>query len=183
MSKVKSKKQKKATKRVVMMVQKPVASDSAAVRRVMRLIEVPLPGFDEPGPMQMAITDRLRQATKPVMVKVAPGRYAPAIPGKAPDMMLCYLHDNGDGTMTPEPINQRLVRLDSTLARMLGFAGQYSTLRRLGEAGFIEIVKAAPGFTLINLDSWFNHLRRCAEDPEFWDKSRKNYLLYKTVIV
>ena len=182
-----SKQKKKTVKKTVKRVQEPNPPMSADItkpmRMVQRLIGIPLPGFEDPSQMQITIIDRLKTATKPSMVMVAPGRYAPAMRGKAPDMCICYWQDNGDGTMRPYPVNQRLVRLDSNVARLLGFAGQYCTLRRLGEAGFIEIVKAAPGFTLINLDSWFNHLRRCAEDPEFWDKTRKNYLTYKSVII
>jgi hypothetical protein len=98
-------------------------------------------------------------------------------------MSLCLFADNGDGTMTPVPVTQRLVRLDYDLARMLGFPGGYNTLRRLGEAGFVEIIKAAPSFHLINLDSWFNHLRRCAENPEFWDRQGKNFKVYQSVII
>lgn len=184
MKTVKKESKKTSVKRVVMAVHPPMSADlTPSMRRVLRLIEIPLPGFDEPAEMRTTIIERLKNATKPIMVPVAPGRYAPAMRSKAQDMCLCYWNDNGDGTKTPFPINQRLVRLDSNVARLLGFAGQYCTLRRLGEAGFIEIIKAAPGFTLINLDSWFNHLRRCAEDPEFWDKEKKNYRIYKDVIV
>lgn len=183
MSKQKKKPVKQTVKRVVEPTLPMAADPSHAMRAVKRMIEIPLPGFDDQSQMQITLIERLKIATKPAMVMVAPGRYAPAIKGKTPDMCICFWQDNGDGTMRPYPVNQRLVRLDSNVARLLGFAGQYCTLRRLGEAGFIEIVKAAPGFTLINLDSWFNHLRRCAEDPEFWDKSKKNYLTYKSVII
>jgi len=159
-------------------------SEDTANRHRAILMEVALPGFDSQSPVEAPIVERLREATKPVMVQVAPGKYAPAKRnGRTPDMALCMWRDNGDGTLSPVPVTTRMVRLDSSLAKLLGFAGQYATLRRLGEAGFIEIIKAAPGFTLLNLDSWFNHLRRCAENPEFWDRDRKNFQLYKTVIV
>lgn len=126
---------------------------------------------------------RLKEATRPLMIQVAPGKFAPAKKDRgATDVCLCYWHDNGDETWTPLPVNQRLVRLDSELADLLGFRGQYNTIRRLGEAGFIEVIKAAPKFTLINLDSWFNHLRRCAEDPEFWDPGKRNLREYRSVI-
>lgn len=145
--------------------------------------QVSLPGFDSANPVEVPLVDRLREATQPLLVKVAPGKYAPALRnGKAPDMTICFWHRNEDGTVSPMPVTQRLVRLDSDVATLLGFAGQYNTLRRLGEAGFIEIVKAAPGFTLLNVDSWFNHLRRCAENPNFWDRKGKNFLTYKVVI-
>ena len=153
-------------------------------RHVRTLAEVTLPGFDLLCPNETPLVDRLREATKPMMVKVAPGKWAPAKPhSKLPYMTVCFWQDNGDGTFSPIPVTERLVKLDSDVALKLGFDGQYNTLRRLGEAGFVEIVKAAPGLTLLNIDSWFNHLRRCAEDPEFWDRKRKNFQTYKLVIV
>jgi hypothetical protein len=185
MAKHTTKNTKKAKKRVLMSAN-PLnyQAHPRMIRRVKRLIDVELPGFEEDAPLEEPITERLKQATKPMMVQVSPGHYAPAVrSGKSPDMCLCYWHDNGDGTLSPKPVNQRLIRLDSSLAKLLGFAGQYVTILRLGEAGFIEIIKATPGLTLINLDSWFNHLRRCAEDSEFWDKRGKNYQLYKTTII
>lgn len=129
------------------------------------------------------VVEVLKAAAKPIMVEIAPHSFAPCRKnGRAPDVCLCMWRQNDDGTFTPYPINQRLVRLDRRLAELLGFPEGYNTLRRLGEAGFIEIIKAAPHFTLLNLDSYFNHLRRCAEDPWFWEAGKPNLKLYKTVI-
>jgi hypothetical protein len=148
------------------------------------IAQAALPGFESATPVEDTLIERLKDATKPLLIQVAPGRFAPAKrAGKNPHMTLCFWRDNGDGTLSPIPVTQRLVRLDGEVASLLGFAGQYNTLRRLGEAGFVEIVKAAPGLTLLNVDSWFNHLRRCAENPDFWDRGRKNYQAYKLVIV
>ena len=143
---------------------------------------VALPGFesfsDDP------IIDRLKEATRPVMSMVAPGSYVPfrERSTKVQENCLCFWSDKGDGTFYLIPHNQRLVRLDAELAEMLGFRGQYNTIRRLGEAGFIEVIRVAPHTYFINLDSWFNHMRRCAEDPEFWEKEKKNLKAYRSVI-
>ena len=82
-----------------------------------------------------------------------------------------------NGNWKPVPFTEHLVKLDSELAALLGFPGQFHTLYRLADSGFVEIVKVSPQVRLINLDSWFNHLRRCAENPEFWENAarRKAY--------
>jgi len=141
-----------------------------------------LPGFESYS--ERPIIDRLREATRPVMAQVAPGLYAPFRSGstKVAENCLCFWADKGDGTYFLIPQNQRLVRLDADLAELLGFRGQYQTIRRLGEAGFIEVIQVAPHTFFINLDSWFNHLRRCAEEPEFWAKEKKNLKSYRSVI-
>lgn len=143
--------------------------------------ECTLPGFEQYD--SRPIVDRLREATRPTMAQVSPGKFAPwKAKGKVQEYCLCMWHDNGDGTYSPIPINQRLIRLDGDLARLLGFPGQYATLRRLGVAGFIEIMPVAPHCNFINLDSWFNHLRRCAETPEMWAEGSKWIKAYRSAI-
>lgn len=147
----------------------------------LRYMDAALPGFEAFS--SQPIVDRLKEAVRPVMAQVAPGLYAPMRRGgKSPDNCLCFWADKGDGTYYLIPQNQRMVRLDGELAELLGFRGQYHTIRRLGEAGFVEVIAIAPHTYFINLDSWFNHLRRCAEDPEFWAKSKKNLREYRSVI-
>lgn len=146
-----------------------------------RYAECTLPGFEQYD--SRPIVERLREATRPVMAQVAPGKYAPwRAKGKVQEYCLCMWRDNGDGTWNPIPTNQRLVRLDADLARLLGFPGQHQTLRRLGEAGFVEIIPVAPHCYFINLDSWFNHVRRCAETPEMWADGGKYIKAYRSVI-
>ena len=150
--------------------------------RIKRLTTGVLPGLEEYS--DRPIVDRLREATEPVMAQVAPGLYAPfrKKSTKVQENCLCFWSDKGDGTYYLIPHNQRLVRLDAELAELLGFRGQYHTIRRLGSAGFIEVIQVAPHTFFINLDSWFNHMRRCAEDPEFWDKAKRNLKSYRSVI-
>lgn len=116
---------------------------------------------------------RLREATKADMVQVAPGKYVPKDPAlDPPDVTLASWVSNGDGTFRAVPFEDRLVRLTSKLAQQLGFYGQLNTLYRLGRAGFVEIIKVAPHTTLINLTSYYNHLRRCAEDEYLWEDKK-----------
>ena len=116
------------------------------------------------------LAKRLRRATEPCMVQVGPGVWAPRDPAESvPEVVLAVWKPTGNGQYVLMPFRDQMARLNKRLANLLGFRGQYNTLLRLGRAGFIEIVKAAPFTNLINLDSYYNHLRRCAEDPEFWE--------------
>jgi hypothetical protein len=116
------------------------------------------------------IVDALRAATKPRMVQVAIGQFVPAAPGAGAETCLArFVLDEASHRYTLVPDEIRMVRLNSRTARLLGFDGQWHTLWNLGEAGFVEIVRVAPHVRMLNLDSWFNHLRRCAEDPYMWD--------------
>lgn len=112
------------------------------------------------------------------MIRVAPQRWVPKRPGGEPPVaIIADFVRNADGTFRLEPRkHEKMVPLTYEVARSLGMSGT-NTLRRLGRCGFIELVKVAPGRYLLNIQSWYNHLRRCAEDPEFWEG--KNYEHYK----
>ena len=124
------------------------------------------------------LPDRLKDATKPAMVLAAPGKWVPYKAELPPDVSLCRWLANGDGTFSAIPFTERMVRLDQRLGNILGFADRWDTLRRLAGAGFIEIIQITPHCSMINLDSYYNHLRRCAEDSEFWDHDGEAYKAY-----
>lgn len=128
--------------------------------------------------------DRLRRSTRGEMVEVAPGTYAPANPNvPVADYTVAQWKRKGDGTWTAVPFREPFVRLDRHLGALLGFPGrQYTTIRRLAVAGFVEMIQVAPQTFLLNLDSWFNHLRRCAEAEEFWRRDGKQFKAYKESI-
>ena len=121
---------------------------------------------------------RLAAITRPAMVQVAPGKYAPTS-AEVPELTVCAWQKSADGHYIPVPVAERWVRLDDDMTRILGFGGvrgtrpRSDTLLRLGRSGFIEIIHASPRCYMLNLDSWFNHLRRCAEDPEFWENEAR----------
>lgn len=124
------------------------------------------------------LPDRLREATKPAMIAVAPGKFVPNRTNEPPECSLCSWQGNGDGTFSPIPQAERMVRINSKLMRLLGFDGQWSTVTRLARAGFIETVQLAPHCTMLNLNSWYGHLRRCAETEDFWNPKGENYRHY-----
>lgn len=125
------------------------------------------------------LSSRLKDATRPVMVQVAPGKWVPNKIQEPPELSLCKWQTNGDGTFSPLPFTERMVRMNARLARLLGFPDHWDTLLRLGRAGFIELVPVSPHTSMLNLNSWYNHLRRCAEDPEFWDPKGANCREYR----
>ncbi len=117
------------------------------------------------------------------MVELAPGRYTLAPAGRrAPDVVLCRASPAGDGTwrLLPECISW--ARVNSELLKSLGLGAQFLTLYRLSRAGFIEMVRISPHTYLLSLDSWFNHLQRCAENTEFWDPGRGNREEYRRAL-
>ena len=121
------------------------------------------------------IVARLRELTKPDMIQVAPGKWTPAAAGgAAPEFTVAAWRANGDGTYGLAPHDERLVRLTRKLAaKLVGEGIQMNTFHRLARAGYIEIVQPVPQLRLLNLDSWYNHLRRCAENPEMWEMGSK----------
>jgi hypothetical protein len=131
---------------------------------------------------------RLRQATRPEFVELAPGKWVPnpecqrAEVGGQSEYTLARWAKNADGTFSPIPFTERMVRVDLRVLQYLGFKRQNHTLTRLATAGFIEMVKIAPGTWFLNLNSLYNHMARCAENPEFWDKGKGNFEEYKKAI-
>lgn len=124
---------------------------------------------------------RMRLVSRPTMVCVAPGVYRPKDPAEqVPEVTISAWCRQSDGSYRPVPVQENFVRLDPRLASMLGFKGTtFNTLRRLGHAGFVEIIPIAPQTTFINLTSWYNHLKRCVEDPEFWSPGKGNLEHYR----
>lgn len=127
--------------------------------------------------------DRLRELQKLSLLQVAPGVWRHTGTGPTPEMVICRVIPNDDGTVRLVPAYEQWMRLCSKSVQMLGMAGQWHTLMRLGRAGFIEIVRPAPSFHLLNLTTWWGHLARVAADPDFWNKhtadGKKRFKLYK----
>jgi hypothetical protein len=130
---------------------------------------------------KQGIAHNLRKLTAPAMLQVSPGRWVPTTED-SPEYTVCVWRQVGGGQFELVPETTRLVRVDRRLLSALGLAHQGRTLRRLAQAGFIEMLLAAPSTWLLNLDSWFNHLRRVAEDEEFWEPGNGNLEEYHSVL-
>ena len=112
----------------------------------------------------------LRKKVGAQMIRVAPGEYVPLnAADEAPAAVLAVWEKTAGGTYRAVPMPDRMLRLTAQLAGVLGLQGGYDTLYRLGRAGFIEMIKVAPHTTLLNVDSYYRHLRKCAEDPWYWE--------------
>jgi hypothetical protein len=125
--------------------------------------------------------DVMRMLTRPTMVQVSPGRFVPST-DESPDYTVCIWRECDGGQYELVPETTRLVRVNARLLRALGMLHQERTMRRLALAGFIEMLPVAPATWVLNLDSWFNHLRRVAEDEEFWESGRGNLEEYLGVL-
>lgn len=126
----------------------------------------------------------LRQAARPVLRQVSPGRWV-AEPGRpVPGYCLATVAPQADGTYTVAPLPEKMQRLNVKLLGALGLGAEmYDTLYRLARAGFIEIARLSPGTGLLNLDSYYNHLRRVSEDPDFWQAGKGNLEAYREALV
>lgn len=132
------------------------------------------PSSDLPGQMDMF--------REPILRQVAPDRYVPTDPDLVPDVLLCKVIPLDNGEYTIRPFREDWIRMCNSNLKLLGLANQRDTLVRLGRAGFVEVIQASPGMFLLNLTSWYNHLRRvaqCEADGEsFWEPGKGNRELY-----
>lgn len=134
-----------------------------------------------------SLHDEVAEATRPDLVRIAPGRHAWVLRDKCakpPRYVMCTWAAQHDGSFVPIPVAGRLVRVCSEMLALLGFntgrkSSRYETLYRLANAGLIEMVRISPGVWLLDLDSWYRHLCNCMNTPEMWDEEsedRQHYL-------
>lgn len=119
-----------------------------------------------------ATTRQLRAAAKPSMIRVAPHLYAPdpACP-KVPEFSIGKFIEVAPDRFQFIPVLENFVRVSDDVLKKLGIGRQWRTLCRLARAGFVEMIQIAPHTYLLNLDSYYGHVRRCAEEGEdFWAK-------------
>lgn len=112
------------------------------------------------------------------LVQVAPGRWA-ARGGPDPEYILAEVFRHADGTLGFRPSGEgRFVKLTPRVGELLGFSGQLNTIRRLARAGFIRMPQPSPCVYMLELDSWFEHMRATEEDPDFWAPEGKHMRQY-----
>lgn len=138
-------------------------------------------------PEQLSFEQRLAAASRRTMTQVAPGEnvYVPEEGQNAPEFVLAKFVRRNDNTYKLIPYTLRMARVNEDLMALLGFHSapgrpvQYQTLRRLANAGFIEMIQISPGTWMLDVDSWFRHLRYCVQNPDCWEQGsedRKTYL-------
>jgi len=71
----------------------------------------------------------------------------------------------------------RYIRLSHRTVKILGF-NRTTTILRLGFAGFVEVAHPSPEVYLLNLDSWYSHLQKTQDNPDFWEEGGDNWRTY-----
>ena len=108
------------------------------------------------------------------MVQIAPTLFV-SRDAKPPasELVLCNVVHNGDGFYRLEPRTwERFERVNGGLSRKLGLGSRTDTLRRLIRGGFVGGARIAPKLYTINLESYWAHYDRCAEDLDYWSNPK-----------
>jgi len=110
------------------------------------------------------------------LVEVAPGMFAHSM-AKPPKIVLCDVEPS-DTPGLCKVVPRQYERMEKVTDELLETLGGISrdTMARLIHGGFVEGIRVAPRIYLLNLHSWFNHLRRCAEQPDFWERQGEKNL-------
>lgn len=115
-----------------------------------------------------------------VTVEVVPGKRVVGLSdAAAPRVAIADWLPVGDGSYKPiARIHTKLVRLTEEMPEKLGLGIGYRSLLRLMQAGFVDFEQPAPRTYLVNLQSYFDHVKKCKADPEFWERPEnlKRYL-------
>ncbi|MBE6413227.1 MAG: hypothetical protein E7035_01580 [Verrucomicrobiaceae bacterium] len=77
-----------------------------------------------------------------------------------------------------------LIRLTPRTPAEYGLGIEYRSLKRLIIAGFVKGQKIAPATWQFSLSSYFEHIERTRNDPEFWDVNnpQQNYQKYQSAL-
>lgn len=130
-----------------------------------------------------SLPERIRKSIAPAMIQIAPGVYAKRTDApEVQEVTLARYVPDGTGYYRLIPFQERFCRLDQKVLDLIGMSRQRMTMIRLARAGFIEMIMVAPRTYLLNLDSWFNHVRRCAEMPDIWEPGSKYLKEYRRAI-
>jgi hypothetical protein len=102
-------------------------------------------------------------------IEIAPGVRVAQLPREhVPELAIIRWQAIGDGTYRPiVKVYEPRIRVTDA-ARILGL--DYRTLLRLFRAGMIEGEQIAPNNIQVSLTSWFEHVEKVRNDPEFWSR-------------
>lgn len=117
-------------------------------------------------------------------VEVAPGKTVAPLPAGVPPPRVALVDwlPQGGGTYKPVArVHERFLKVSKANVKLLGMGVSVNTLHRLMRAGFVRGVQPSPGLWLMDLDSWYAHLRKVEEEPEFWEDG-KRLMLYRESI-
>jgi len=125
---------------------------------------------------QLAKKSAEQNGSHPRMVEIAPNRFVRTDHGRKddlPEVLLSDLVDLGNGTFKLVPRSwEKLAHLTPELSELLGMSRNTRPLRHLIRAKFVDGARTAPGCYSINVGSFFRHMKRCAENADFWEDPR-----------
>ena len=131
------------------------------------------------------LAEAAKAEAQPDMVRVAPGVFAwrPSQGRPVPSVTLCRWARQSSGDYVPVPVGGRLCVISREVLDEIGFRGISrsvgdATLRRLAEAGEVEIVHVSPKVRMLDLDSWWRFINACIEDPEKWEPGSESWTNY-----
>ncbi len=113
----------------------------------------------------------MNTAAKTPMVEVAPNRWVQQELGfSVPETIFCDVVPAGEGKWKLVPRTwEQWERVTGELCLKLGLGERTDTLRRLIRSNFVDGARVSPDLYTVNLASYFAHLKRCAENPDFWN--------------
>ncbi|WP_309400595.1 hypothetical protein [Cerasicoccus maritimus] len=114
-------------------------------------------------------------------VAAAPGERVVDLPADCiPRVAVADWQPVGDGTYRPVArIHGCWPRLNEVHELQLGI--RYRTLKRLIIAGFLEGARVSPSCWIFSLESYWDHMKRCQENPEFWDDAKNKQAYNKAI--
>jgi len=105
-----------------------------------------------------------------ISVEVAPNQKLVPLSPQPGQVLVHDLVPAGDFLRSVARVHDKFMRMTEDMTRKLGLGVSYSTLRRLVDAGFVKGAKIAPKTYVMSLASYYEHVKRCEADPEFWDR-------------
>lgn len=114
------------------------------------------------------------QAQPARIVEIAPNKFVQLdLNLPPPEMVLCDVvpipGHAGHFKLSPRSW-ERLVRVTPELLDRLGV--DRMTLLRLIRSGFVDGARVVPRAYVVNLVSFFAHMKKCAENPDYWENPR-----------
>jgi hypothetical protein len=111
---------------------------------------------------------------KTVTIEVAPGRRVVDLPRElVRRVAIAEWIPQGDGTYKPVArVHDEEIPLTDDLPQRLGLGVSHDTLKRLIKAGFVRGCRVAPNRHIFYLQSYYDHVERVREDPDFWTRER-----------
>lgn len=130
--------------------------------------------------------DKVKVINMGVEVEATPGKTVVEMPSsKLSSVGVCKFISLGDNLFKAQVVRcPSWVRLTEMAPAQLGLGIEYNSLKRLIIAGFVLGQKVTPRNWQFSLESYYEHVERVHNDPEFWDPDNpaRNYQKYQAAL-